>query len=51
MRYRLLITPGVYRSVCVCVTVSILEDYLVVLKEQLRHDVGILPVQPQWSLC
>lgn len=32
-------------------TVAILEDDLVVGEEQLRHDVGVLPVQPQWTLC
>lgn len=47
----LVITPSVYLCLCVRVTVSILEDDLIVLKEQLRHDVRILPVEPQWSLC
>lgn len=32
-------------------TVSVLEDDLVVGEEQLRHDVGVLPVQPQGALC
>ena len=31
-------------------TVSVLEDDLVVGEEQLRHDVRVLPVQPQGAL-
>lgn len=51
MRCRLFITPSINLRSYVRVTVSILEDDLIVLKEQLRHDVRILPVEPQWSLC
>lgn len=35
---------SVYVCVCVYVTISIFEDDLIVLKEQLGHDVRILPV-------
>lgn len=33
------------------VTVSVFEDDLIVLKKHLRHDVRILPIKPQRSLC
>lgn len=33
------------------VTISVLEDDLIVGEEKLRHDIRVFPVQPQGALC